>query len=96
MMIKALEGKPLGRTLYGYQIGPDSRLEIIKSEATVVELIFRLYTQSEMGFRKIANHLNNERKIKFRKETFLFVNNGWECLPDHFCAEKLITADFPP
>ena len=68
MMIKALEGKPLGRTLYGYQIGPDSRLEIIKSEATVVELIFRLYTQSEMGFRKIANHLNNERKIKFRKE----------------------------
>jgi len=67
MMLKALEGKPLGRTLYGYQIGSNQRLEIIGSESKVVELIFRLYTQSDMGFRLITNHLN-ERGIKFRKE----------------------------
>ena len=67
MMLKALEGKPLGRTLYGYQIGPNNKLEIIKSEAKVVELIYRLYTQSDMGFRRIANDLN-QRGIRFRKE----------------------------
>ena len=67
MMLKALEGRPLGRTLYGYQIGANQRLEIIESEAKVVELIFRLYTQSDMGFRLITNHLN-ERGIKFRKK----------------------------
>jgi hypothetical protein len=41
-------------------------MEMIKAEADVVELVYRLYTQDKMGFRLIAQHLN-ERGIKTRR-----------------------------
>ena len=66
MEARALEGNVLGRVLYGYRAGENGNLEIVPEEAKVVELIFRLYTQEEMGFRLIAQELN-ERGIKTRR-----------------------------
>ncbi len=66
MEARALEGNVLGRVLYGYRAGQDGNLEIVPEEARVVELIFRLYTRDELGFRLIAQELN-ERGIKTRR-----------------------------
>ncbi len=66
MEARALEGNVLGRVLYGYRAGENGNLEIVPEEAKVVELIFRLYTREELGFRLIAQELN-ERGIKTRR-----------------------------
>ena len=66
MEARALEGNVLGRVLYGYRAGENGNLEIVPEEAKVVELIFRLYTREDLGFRLIAQELN-ERGIKTRR-----------------------------
>ena len=66
MQNRALSGKGLGRPPYGYRNGEDGTLEIVKEEAPVVELIFRLYTRDRMGMRLIVQHLN-EREITTRR-----------------------------
>ena len=66
MEARALKGNVLGRVLYGYRAGENGNLEIAPDEAKVVELIFRLYTREELGFRLIAQELN-ERGIKTRR-----------------------------
>lgn len=66
MRERALQGQALGKPPYGYRIGDDGKLEIVTEEARVVELIFRLYTRDEMGFRLIVQHLN-ERGILTRR-----------------------------
>lgn len=66
MEARALEGNVLGRVLYGYRAGPGGSLEIVPEEAKVVELIFRLYTNDDLGFRLIAQELN-AREIKTRR-----------------------------
>ena len=66
MEARALEGNVLGRVLYGYRAGENGNLEIVPDEARVVELIFRLYTREDLGFRLIAQELN-ERGIKTRR-----------------------------
>ena len=66
MQNRALRGKGLGRPPYGYRNGEDGALEIVKEEASVVELIFRLYTKDQMGMRLIVQHLN-ERGITTRR-----------------------------
>ena len=60
MRAKALEGRALGRPSYGYRIGPDGRLEVVPHEADTVRLVFRLYTESGLGIRLIAQRLNDE------------------------------------
>ena len=66
MQTKAMEGKVLGRPPYGYEINNDGFLESIKNEASVVELIFKLYTKDQIGLRLIAQHLN-DRQLTTRK-----------------------------
>tara|TARA_A100001037_G_scaffold303148_1_gene336404 strand:- start:4648 stop:5991 length:1344 start_codon:yes stop_codon:yes gene_type:complete len=66
MRAKAAQGKPLGRPPYGYIINEDGDLAIVREEATIVELIYRLYTKDQIGFRLIAQHLN-DRGITTRK-----------------------------
>lgn len=66
MRRRAASGKALGRTPFGYQIGPEGKLEVVPNEAEVVQLIYRLYTSDDMGFRLIAAHLN-ERGITTRR-----------------------------
>ncbi len=66
MRARAMEGRGLGKPPYGYRIAPDGSLEVVKEEAVVVELIFRLYTRDGMGLRLIAQHLN-ERGIPTRR-----------------------------
>ena len=66
MQGRAARGQPLGRPAYGYRIGGDGTLEVVKGEAAVVELIFRLYTKDGLGLRLIAQHLN-ERGIRTRR-----------------------------
>ena len=66
MRQRALKGKGLGRPPYGYRNGAGGGLEIVKNEAPVVELIFRLYTGDEIGLRLIAQDLNG-RGIKTRR-----------------------------
>ena len=66
MQERALWGKALGRPPFGYRNGEDGKLEVVKDEAAVVELIFRLYTKDDMGMRLIVQHLN-ERGIATRR-----------------------------
>ena len=66
MQNRALSGKGLGRPPFGYRNGEDGALEIVKDEAPVVELIFKLYTKDGMGMRLIVQHLN-ERGITTRR-----------------------------
>ena len=63
---RAIEGKALGKPPYGYRIGDSGGLDVVYEEASVVELIFRLYTQESLGFRRIAQELN-EREINTRR-----------------------------
>ena len=66
MRERALQGKGLGKPPYGYRNGVDGTLEIVPEEASVVELIYRLYTGDALGLRLIAQHLN-ERDILTRR-----------------------------
>lgn len=66
MRERALKGKGLGRPPYGYRNSAKGGLEIVKDEAPVVELIFRLYTGEKIGLRLIAQDLNG-RGIKTRR-----------------------------
>ena len=66
MQARAMKGQGLGRPPFGYRNGEDGALEIVKDEAPVVELIYRLYTNEGMGMRLIVQHLN-ERDIRTRR-----------------------------
>ena len=66
MRARASRGQVLGRPPYGYRIGADGTLEVVRDEAPVVELIYRLYMRDGLGLRLIAQHLN-ERGIKTRR-----------------------------
>ena len=66
MSAQALQGKGLGRPLFGYSIGSDGSMQTVRQEAVVVELVFKLYTKDKLGFRLIAQHLN-ERDIRTRR-----------------------------
>ena len=66
MRERALKGKGLGRPPYGYRNGATGGLEVVKDEAPVVELMFRLYTGEKIGLRLIAQDLNG-RGIKTRR-----------------------------
>ena len=57
---KAVRGEVLGRPPYGYQVGPQNRLEVIDDEAVVIRYIFRLYLHDHLGIRLIARRLNEE------------------------------------
>ena len=58
MSVRALEGRALGRSPYGYRIGPSGRLEVLSSEAQIVRMIFRMYTRYGLGLRLIVQDLN--------------------------------------
>ena len=60
MRRRAVRGEALGRPPYGYCVGAKRRLEIVPDEAVVVQYIFRLYLEEEMGIRRIAGRLNEE------------------------------------
>lgn len=74
MGARALSGQALGRPPYGYRIGPTGTLKVVRGrevdeeqdEASVVELMYRLYTAEGLGLRLIARHLN-ERGIPTRR-----------------------------
>ena len=66
MQNRAIDGKALGRPPYGYRNGDDGKLVVVKDEARVVELIFRLYTVERLGMRRIVQRLN-ERGITTRR-----------------------------
>jgi site-specific DNA recombinase len=67
MRARVSEGKAMGRPPYGYRIGSQGVLEVNSAEASVVELIYRLYTKDKLGFRLIAQHLN-ERGITTKRK----------------------------
>ena len=66
MQEQAMWGKGLGRPPFGYRYTDDGAYEVVKDEAAVVELIYRLYTGDRMGMRLIVQHLN-ERGITTRR-----------------------------
>lgn len=57
---KAMQAQGLGKTPFGYHIGPDGRFVVVHEEAKVVELIYRWYTQEHLGLRLIAGRLNEQ------------------------------------
>ena len=66
MQIRAMEGKSLGKAPYGYQISNEGTFFIDQEEAKIVHKIFNLYTETDLGLRKIVEQLNNEG-IKTRR-----------------------------
>jgi len=66
MQKRAIEGKALGRAPYGYKISAEGNFSINKTEADVVKLIYELYTQEDLGLRKIVDTLH-VRGIKNKK-----------------------------
>ena len=66
MRRKAVRGEALGRPPYGYRVGPRRRLELVPEEAVVVQYIYRLYLNEDLGIRRIAGRLNEEG-IKTRR-----------------------------
>ncbi len=66
MQTRALQGRVLGKPVYGYRIAKNGKLEVVEQEASVVELIYRLYTKDKLGLRLIVQHLN-ERGITTRR-----------------------------
>jgi DNA invertase Pin-like site-specific DNA recombinase len=74
MGARALSGQALGRPPFGYRIGPTGNLKVVRGkevdeeqdEASVVELMYRLYTADGLGLRLIVRHLN-ERGIITRR-----------------------------
>jgi site-specific DNA recombinase len=70
MKAKAIRGEGLGKPPFGYRIGPDGKLEVVPDESSTVRLIFNLYTQENMGMRRIVRHLN-ERGVPTRR------GGGW-------------------
>ena len=70
MRAKAIRGKGLGKPPYGYRIGSEGKLEEVNEESATVRLIFSLYTQEDMGMRRVVRHLN-ERGAPTRR------GGGW-------------------
>ncbi len=66
MQEQAMWGKGLGRPPFGYRYTDDGSYEVVRDEAAVVELIYRLYTKDRMGMRLVVQHLN-ERDITTRR-----------------------------
>ena len=58
MMAKAMRGEGLGKPPFGYKIGSDGRLELNDYEHSTVTSIFHMYTQENMGMRRIVAKLN--------------------------------------
>ena len=62
----AIKGEGLGKPPYGYRIGQSRKLEIAPEEAKTARLIYSLYTQEDLGIRRIVRHLN-ENHIPTRR-----------------------------
>ncbi len=60
MRRRAIKGQVLGRPPYGYRIGAERRFEIVEDEAALVRHIFDLYTDEDLGIRRIVKRLNEE------------------------------------
>ena len=73
MRARVSEGKAMGRPPYGYSVGSQGVLEVNSKEASVVELIYRLYTKDKLGFRLIAQHLNERGIITKRKGSWAVI-----------------------
>jgi len=63
---RAMRGFGLGKTPYGYTIGDSGRLEVVPDEARVVERIYAMYLEQDMGLRLIARGLN-EAEVPTRR-----------------------------
>ena len=61
MQAKALKGQGLGKPPYGYRTTPKGKLEIVEKEAKIVRLIYQLYTEENIGLRRITQHLNQKK-----------------------------------
>lgn len=70
MRARAIRGRGLGKPPFGYRIGKDGKLEETQEEGATVRLIYRLYTQDNLGMRRIVKHLN-ENEIPSRS------GGGW-------------------
>jgi len=60
MINKAQNGYSLGRSPFGYNKGSDGKLNIILKEASIIQIIFNLYTEKQLGLRKIVGYLNKQ------------------------------------
>jgi len=65
MKARAIRGQGLGKPPFGYRIGYDGKLDVVPDESGTVRLIFNLYTQENLGMRRIVRHLN-ERGVPTR------------------------------
>ena len=59
MKQRAKEGLWNGGRIFGYVSNSNKELEIVPKQAKIIEEIFKLYTNSNWGYKKIACHLNS-------------------------------------
>lgn len=60
MLNKAKNGLSLGRPPYGYKKGSNGKLNIVVKEASIVQIIFNLYTEKYLGLRRTVAYLNGQ------------------------------------
>ena len=60
MMAKAMRGRGLGKPPFGYRVNSEGKLEERIEEGDVVRLIFHLYTNDDVGLRRIVSRLNEQ------------------------------------
>ncbi|MEC8890306.1 MAG: hypothetical protein VX426_01060, partial [Chloroflexota bacterium] len=60
MQARAIEGKSLGKPPFGYTVDDEGKFLPDSVESAMVRRIYQLYTNDDLGLRKIVEILNNE------------------------------------
>lgn len=60
MKQRAIDGKWNGGKVFGYRSSEDKELVIVEDEAVVIKEIFHLFTDENLGYKKIACTLNSK------------------------------------
>ena len=74
MQKRAIEGKSLGKPPFGYNINNEGKFVINDTEATIVEKIYSLYVNDNLGLRKIAEYLNEKNLLTKRGNAWNIVS----------------------
>lgn len=64
MAKKAALGVGLGKPPYGYSIDAEGKLEVLPHQAQIVQRIFLMYVDENLGMRRITHTLNEENALR--------------------------------
>jgi len=73
MQARAISGKSLGKAPFGYQISDEGKLVPNQCESPIVNKIFEMYVDQDLGLRKISQQLNDEGILTRRRKNWNIV-----------------------